>query len=260
MVLCYFEGLTLDEAAQRLSWPEGTLRSRLARARDKLRRGLTRRGIVLPAAAIAAVLDSRPVAASLSSPLCDITTRAAIPFAAGQAAAPAVMALAQEVLRSMLIHKLKLTVLTLLFLGALASGAGYLTRALAIQDEAKAPQPPIATKPDEAPDGPAPGRMFVVGRVLDPNGKPVPRATVAVYARSLASARGRPLMTRPQLPIGDARADGSGRFRIDAPRTSSSRYERPGAVALRPAMISAGSSSTPTPISPPPTSRSARSK
>ena len=33
VVLCYFEGLTLDEAAHRLRWPAGTLRSRLARAR-----------------------------------------------------------------------------------------------------------------------------------------------------------------------------------------------------------------------------------
>ena len=49
VVLCYFEGLTLDEAARRLRCPAGTLRSRLARAREKLRRGLTRRGVVLPA-------------------------------------------------------------------------------------------------------------------------------------------------------------------------------------------------------------------
>ena len=31
VVLCYFEGLTLDEAARRLRWPAGTVRSRLAR-------------------------------------------------------------------------------------------------------------------------------------------------------------------------------------------------------------------------------------
>src|SRR5437868_6595183 len=53
VVLCYFEGLTLEEAARRLRCPSGTLRSRLARARDKLRRGLVRRGVVLPAAALA---------------------------------------------------------------------------------------------------------------------------------------------------------------------------------------------------------------
>ena len=40
VVLCYFEGLTLDQAAQRLRCPTGTVRSRLARAYDKLRRGL----------------------------------------------------------------------------------------------------------------------------------------------------------------------------------------------------------------------------
>ena len=34
IVLCYLEGLTHDEAAARLSWPVGTVRSRLARARD----------------------------------------------------------------------------------------------------------------------------------------------------------------------------------------------------------------------------------
>ena len=71
VVLCYFEGLTLDEAARRLHWPAGTVRSRLARARDKLRRGLTRRGVVLPAAAIAAGLSPKPAAASVSSALCD---------------------------------------------------------------------------------------------------------------------------------------------------------------------------------------------
>ena len=39
---------------------------------------------------------------------------------------------------------------------------------------------------------------------------------------------------RKQVPIGDARADSSGRFRIDAPRTSSSHHEAFGAVALAP--------------------------
>ena len=34
VVLCYLEGLTHDEAAQALRWPVGTVRSRMARARD----------------------------------------------------------------------------------------------------------------------------------------------------------------------------------------------------------------------------------
>ena len=72
VVLCYLEGLTVHEAARQLRWSHGTVRSRMARAREKLRRGLTRRGIVLPAAALAAVLDSRPASASVSSSLCEI--------------------------------------------------------------------------------------------------------------------------------------------------------------------------------------------
>ena len=69
VVLCYFEGLSLDEAARRLRCPEGTLRSRLARARDKLRRGLTRRGAFLSASALASVLDSTAARAAVSSSL-----------------------------------------------------------------------------------------------------------------------------------------------------------------------------------------------
>jgi RNA polymerase sigma factor (sigma-70 family) len=44
VVLCYLQGLTHEEAATSLGWPVGTVRSRLARARDQLRRRLTRLG------------------------------------------------------------------------------------------------------------------------------------------------------------------------------------------------------------------------
>ena len=59
VVLCYFEGLTVEEAARQLHWPHGTVRSRLARARDKLRDGLTRRGVALPATVLVAALAPR---------------------------------------------------------------------------------------------------------------------------------------------------------------------------------------------------------
>ena len=45
IVLCYFEGLTHEAAATRLGWPLGTVKGRLARARDLLRRRLVRRGV-----------------------------------------------------------------------------------------------------------------------------------------------------------------------------------------------------------------------
>jgi RNA polymerase sigma factor (sigma-70 family) len=107
VVLCYFNGLTLDEAARRLHCPPGTLRSRLARARDKLRRRLARRGVVFPAAALTALLDSKPASASISFQLCEIAAKAATQFAAGNGAAPVATALAHEVFKSMVLHKSK---------------------------------------------------------------------------------------------------------------------------------------------------------
>ena len=132
VVLCYFEGLTLDEAARRLNCPAGTVRSRLARAYEKLRRGLSRRGVVLPVAAISLALTAPETSASVSSSLCHITTRAAIGFAARQATAGASSAtaitLAHEVLRSMVVTKLKLVACAFLLVGAVAGGAGLVAQ------------------------------------------------------------------------------------------------------------------------------------
>ena len=52
IVLCYFEGLTHEEAANRLRWPVGTLSVRLRRARKLLEERLTRRGLALASAAV----------------------------------------------------------------------------------------------------------------------------------------------------------------------------------------------------------------
>jgi RNA polymerase sigma factor (sigma-70 family) len=46
LVLCYLEGKTNEEAAQLLACPPGTVFSRLARARERLRKQLRRRGLV----------------------------------------------------------------------------------------------------------------------------------------------------------------------------------------------------------------------
>src|SRR5262245_56111239 len=48
VVLCDLEGLSYLEAAKRLNLPLGTIQSRLARARRRLRRSLTRRGLSPP--------------------------------------------------------------------------------------------------------------------------------------------------------------------------------------------------------------------
>ncbi len=132
----------------------------------------------------------------------------------------------------MLLHKLKLAALSLMFLAVFASGAGFLTRPPAMGDEPpRAPAPtqaPVAAKPDQA----APGRMFVVGRVLDPHGKTVPGASVMVYG-SLKQPDGRPGENAPAA-IGQAACDEMGRYRLDAPRLSSATHFMVGAAAIAP--------------------------
>ena len=75
--LCYFEGLTHEEAAQRLGWPLGTVKGRLARARELLRRRLTRRGVTLTGATLAAHLALPDARAAVPASLEYATLQAA---------------------------------------------------------------------------------------------------------------------------------------------------------------------------------------
>jgi RNA polymerase sigma factor (sigma-70 family) len=73
LLLCYFDGLTRDEAAEKLGWSRRTLMRRLEQARERLRRRLERRGVgtvglglaVLPPRGLAAVVPERLLAAAV---------------------------------------------------------------------------------------------------------------------------------------------------------------------------------------------------
>ena len=65
LVLCELEGLARAEVATRLGIPEGTLASRLARGKAKLRARLVRRGVTLGAGGAGAILTEAKAAAGV---------------------------------------------------------------------------------------------------------------------------------------------------------------------------------------------------
>jgi RNA polymerase sigma factor (sigma-70 family) len=132
LLLCCLEGRTRDEAAQELGWSLGTLRGRLERGRELLRGRLQRRGVGLSAALSAVLLTGRAASAVVPAALVVSIVRAAVPRAAGQAPAAGAVsaraaAVAEGVMRAMLMIKLKIVTGLLLALGLVGLGAGVLT-------------------------------------------------------------------------------------------------------------------------------------
>ena len=146
MVLCDLQGLPMEEAARRLDCPVGTIKSRLSRARGRLRGRLERRGIVAPAIP---PVDAGSLAGPLPAALKSLTLRSAIEIAAGSTAKTPAVALARDVLRSMSMPKILAAGLAPLALG-LAAYAG--TLAIAPLQSGLAPPPMAAPRLDPLPD------------------------------------------------------------------------------------------------------------
>ncbi len=143
IVLCYLEGLTHDQAAARLNWPVGTVRSRLSRGRDRLRGRLTRRGVTAPAvlgslagwlgveagsSAEAAAL-ARTILPAVPAGLVMATVRSACQFASGKTSAVALysatsLALTKEILRTMALKRIAVAAWALIPAGVVVFAAG----------------------------------------------------------------------------------------------------------------------------------------
>jgi RNA polymerase sigma factor (sigma-70 family) len=112
IVMCDLEGATQQEAARQLKIPEGTLTTRLMRARRMLARRLAWRGLAVACGSVEALLHQNTAFASAPASAVSLTIKVATSVAAGKTAAAGlisanVTALTEGVVRAMLFAKLK---------------------------------------------------------------------------------------------------------------------------------------------------------
>jgi hypothetical protein len=123
LLLCYYQGLTNEEAAKRLGWRHGTVCGRMSRARQTLRSRLARRGITL--AAIAAPRIAEP-AELIAATLRACTSTSTI--------SPAIIKLSEATMHAIWMSKVKLTVGAGLMLAMLGTGTGWVLTPATAQD------------------------------------------------------------------------------------------------------------------------------
>jgi RNA polymerase sigma factor (sigma-70 family) len=131
LLLCYLEGQTRDQAARHLGWSLRTLHRRLERGREILRVRLTRRGVALSCALLAAGLAQTatvPVPAVLRLGTVETVRLAMSGGALGVASSARAVVLAEAFLRGAAVGKVKVLAVLVLTLGMIVAGTGVLTR------------------------------------------------------------------------------------------------------------------------------------
>ncbi len=122
--LCYAGGMTTAEAARRLGWPKGTVLTRLAGARERLRKALGRRGVSPAALAGLAPRAAPPLAPQwLQGTVAAARSMLAGESPAGAGVSRRTIALTEGVVRAMILNRTKAAALVvLLVLGGVGFG------------------------------------------------------------------------------------------------------------------------------------------
>jgi hypothetical protein len=162
VVLCYLEAMSYQAAAANLGVTEDTVRGRLARARERLRKSLARRGVEVPAI----VAFARPAipAVVIRHELVQATARAAVGLSANGAASlgalsRSVISLYERTCRTMMLTKLKVSAAAMVLV---VVAAGAIVSAQQPEGEHAKPSGPATTETRPSKATPAKGGNFVV--------------------------------------------------------------------------------------------------
>jgi RNA polymerase sigma factor (sigma-70 family) len=195
IVLCDLEGKTIKEVARQLGFAQGTVASRLARGRGMLAKRLTRRGVTVSGAILAAVLSEQAATAALPSSVMSSTIKTVTLVAAGQATATAlvsakVAALTEGMMKAMLLTKLKITAALVVVIALTVLGVGHAIFQTPATEPAKEPQAnqkPQATKADAAKTR----SPLDLRKIQPPGGVPLlrSRSRIVVYAMNRVRKR-----------------------------------------------------------------------
>jgi RNA polymerase sigma factor (sigma-70 family) len=245
IIRCDLEGETRKEAARQLGVPEGTLAARLARGRKMLAQRLARHGLAVSSGLLAALLAENTASALVPIAVECSTIKATSLFASGQVSAAGLIsikavALADGVLRTMFLAKLKIAIRVVMGMALLGVGCGLYPTFAAVPPEAKqeAASPPPSEfgalgeqrrrpakdgqgeKKISLPKGPAPVQVLAS---LDKDGKLVVRAEQIVV---LGVRVPRPELATPPAPVPEGSHPGT-RVLVKAIGGSTAMMSRP---------------------------------
>ena len=194
LVLCYLQGLSQEQAAAQLHCPLGTVQSRLARGKAKLKNRLETRGADISGLLLTSALPGEHLLRAPES-WAEATVRLALDFVrakgpAGAGAGLVSATLAEEVLRGFVMIKLRLGLAAVLLAGMLVSGAaiwagqgGGKPGSAKVPSAAVAKQADDPKKPQEKPKEPSIVDRTVRGTVRDEQGRPVAKVWVGEHLR-----------------------------------------------------------------------------
>jgi RNA polymerase sigma factor (sigma-70 family) len=169
VLLCYWEGLTQEQAAHQLGCPIGTVRSRVARARELLRRRLSRRGLtsawlIGSAPGVTSTVPLSPVSQNLLRYSVVSAMQLLAGRSTGEVTSTTVAALARRISRDMFMIKLRNVAIVAVMASLFVLGA----QLLAGQKQDRTRQPERRPQ-NETPKSPVPTfKRSQLAHVIEP--------------------------------------------------------------------------------------------